>query len=355
LLVQGLSASLSRFSQTYQFVPLAEDIAQLKLSVIIPVFNGSAALGRCMQSIAASRHSPHEVLVVGDQVAHSARQRARSLGFMVYGQGEQRGRWLGRNLGAALSSGEILVFVDPEVCLREETLSQIADHFSEDPPAVVVGIPASGPLRDEFAGRYRNGRIHHAGLQSSDFVPWTWPNFMAMERGAFFQLGGFRGDFNLPLHGYDMEFGRRVTRAGFSIFLDKKLEVDYEERLSLGRIFRDDFRASSAALRSALASRGRDESPSSAFAYVPTKFLVSVLLATLTAVSLAISPWISWAPRWVLLWLLLYVLAEVRLLRFYRDTFGGVFVGKALLVSLVDYLACGLGMVVGAGQYWRGR
>lgn len=326
----------------------------MKLSVIIPVCNGSGTLERCLESIAGSHHTLHEVLVVGDLIPDGAQQTARSLGFMVYGQGEQRGRWAGRNLGAALSSGEILVFVDPEVRLREETLSQIADHFSEDPHAVMVGIPTSHTLQDDFASRYRNGRIHHARLQSPEIVTWTSTSLMAMERDLFFQLGGFRGDFNLPLDGCDREFGGRVTRAGFSIFLDKGLEVDYDQRLSLGRVWRDDFRASSAAVQLALASRGLDESPGRrGFACVPIKFLVSVLLATLTAVSLAISPWISWAPRWALLWLLLYVLAEVRLLRFCRDTFGGTFVGKALLMSLVDHLACGLGMVVGAGQFWR--
>jgi hypothetical protein len=263
---------------------------------------------------------------------------------------------MGRNLGAALSSGEILVFVDPEVRIREETLSQIADHFSEGRYGVVVGIPASRPIRDNFASRYANGRIHHAHLQSPEMITWVSTGLMAAERDLFFQLGGFQGDFNLPLDGRDLEFGRRVTGADFSIFLDKKLEVDYDAERFLRGILRDDFRASSNAVQLTLAYRGRPEGMGrEKISFLPIKFLGSVLLATFAAVSLAISPWVWWAPRWALLWLLLYVLAEVRLLRFYRDTFGVACAGKALLMSLVDHLACGLGLMVGVWRYWRGR
>jgi len=328
----------------------------LKLSVIIPAEKGSGTLERCLESLSSSHHPAHEVLVVGDQIADQTRQMARPQGFMVYGQGAWKGRWAGRNLGAALSSGEILVFLDPEIRIRAETLSRIIEHFSAGRAEVVLGIPAFQPLQDSFISRYESGRMHRAHVQSSEMVPWTSTSLMAMERSLFFQLGGFRGNFNIPLDGRDMEFGERVIGAGFSIFLDKKLEVDYDERLSLGRVLRNDFRASSAAVQLVLVSRGFANSRGSrGVVFVPFKLLASVLLAALLAVSLVVSPWISWAPRWALLWLLLYVLAEVRLLRFYRDAFGRIFAGKALLVGLMDHLACGLGMVLGVGRFWWKR
>lgn len=328
----------------------------MNLSVIISVHDQARALRRCLESIAASRLGSYEVLVMDEGSTDGSYQIARILGFRAYRWKGQMGRWVGRDLGAALSRGEILVFMDADICVREETLSRIAGYFSKGRHGVVGGVMAPRSLEDNFVSHYKDAWVHHSYAQFSEEITWTSTKLMAVERSVFFQTGGFRDHFGTPLDGRDMEFGGRVIRAGFSIFLDKGLEVDHGRRFSLGQVLRNDFWGSSRAMQLVLASgKAKGNLRRMLFAHLPVNFIAGAIFASLTAASLIISLWAPGVLRWALLWLLLYVLSKIRLLRFYRDTFGGAFAWRALPMSLLDHLASGLGMVAGGWRFWQQR
>lgn len=201
------------------------------VSVIIPVYNDSANLDRCLEAIMHSDWPRFECLVVDDgstdpQVATVVRQH----GARYLRMDRRNGPAASRNAGAAVATGHVLFFTDADVLLHPDTISKaIAVLQSVPAVAAVIGSYDDQPTERSLLSRYRN-LFHHFNHQIANEEASTfWTGCGAIRKPVFAALGGFDSRFNRPSI-EDIEFGYRMHEGGQRIRLVKDMLCTHMKR-----------------------------------------------------------------------------------------------------------------------------
>lgn len=128
----------------------------MSVSVIIPVYNAAEHLEACLAHLAASAIPPLECIVVDDGSADGSAKVARRYGAKVLSTGGRAGPAHARNLGARGARGEILFFVDSDVCVHPDTLERLRQDFQADPELdALIGSYDASPASPDFLSQYR--------------------------------------------------------------------------------------------------------------------------------------------------------------------------------------------------------
>ena len=115
----------------------------MRMSIIIPVYNGAATLDRCLRSILTQTYEDYQVVIVDDGSTDAtltiARDwAARDTRFQVvsepcYGPGAARNR------GLILAQGEYVVYMDADdYWVRDDLLQELADRIENKPADVYM-------------------------------------------------------------------------------------------------------------------------------------------------------------------------------------------------------------------------
>jgi glycosyltransferase involved in cell wall biosynthesis len=110
---------LEILSQTMPFA------ARRIISVIVPERNGGANLQECLAGLIKATPSSAELIVVADGDADGSWRVAKEFRAKVLKIPESQGPARARNLGAQNAQGDILFFVDADVVIPPDALSQI--------------------------------------------------------------------------------------------------------------------------------------------------------------------------------------------------------------------------------------
>jgi glycosyltransferase involved in cell wall biosynthesis len=162
-----------------------------RVSVVICAYNEERHITRLLRSLQRQSLPPSEVIVVDDGSTDATAARAQMAGAKVL-KVDHAGPAAGRNAGAKLATGEILVFVDGDMeCARgflaaltgPIVQAEAVGTFSKE---IYVGEPANAWSRAYCYIR----RIGYPRLLGPDF-PDRWSNFRAIRRDAFLSVGGY--------------------------------------------------------------------------------------------------------------------------------------------------------------------
>jgi len=197
-------------------------------------------LERCLEALSKSTVTPWECLVVDDGSDDDAIAAAERHGAHTIALGRRRGPAHARNVGARQARGEVILFLDSDVCIHEDTLTRVVDHFRRDALLVaVIGAYDDSPAATPFVSQYRNllhCSTHRLGLpEASTF----WSACGAIRREAFLHVGGFDEHFGRPAI-EDIEFGSRVKAQGGRILLDPAIQVQHLKCWTLGKMIKTD-------------------------------------------------------------------------------------------------------------------
>lgn len=187
----------------------------MRLSVIIPVLNGSSVLPRCLAALAGSTRRPDQIVVVDDGSDDGTPELARSLGAEVIStRGGPLGPASARNLGAGEAVGQVLVFIDADVAVHPDTLAQIEGHFAADPGLdALFGSYDDAPPERSVASLYKNLLHHHTHQRSRPESSTFWAGCGAVRAEVFRAFGGFEAAYDRPSI-EDIELGVRLRRGG---------------------------------------------------------------------------------------------------------------------------------------------
>ena len=214
---------------------------QFRVSVIIPVYNGAEFLRQCLTSMAASTERPFECIVVDDGSTDNSKKTAAEFGARVFSTEGRRGPACARNLGAKEARGDILFFVDSDVCVEPDTIANIVAEFRRDPEVdAVIGSYDRWPSAPNFMSQYRNLMHHYVHQRSKRESTSFWAGCGAIRLNVFRDFGGFDEMYQAPAI-EDIELGYRLSSAGRRIVLCGHIQVKHLKRWSIRSVMKADF------------------------------------------------------------------------------------------------------------------
>jgi glycosyl transferase family 2 len=206
------------------------------LSVIMPVYSGAHQLPDVLAAIAASDlpRECWELIVVDDASPDGSAERAAAYADTIIRlTGRPRGPAYARNRGFEVAHGDIVVFIDADVCIRADVLRRFAAHFVEPTVGAVFGsytveTPASG-----IVSQYRNLLHRYVRLCSAPDVDFFWAACGAIRRSDFAAAGMFDEWHYWRPQAEGAELGQRITARGRRIVLDPLIQAVHLRRWTL--------------------------------------------------------------------------------------------------------------------------
>lgn len=211
--------------------PFAAGEGVRPISVIIPTYNRQKWLGEILESIVLQSlpFDQFEVIVVDDGSTDNTAQivqRPYPFPLRYFYQANQ-GDAAARNLGAAQSQAEFLVFLDDDMILDKDFLVQLLSAHPAGRNCIVVGTDT---LWVEEVNPMELGKVPPApapGLPPVETISFAdvCSNNMSIRREAFFAVGMMEGlDFPGSSIWCDVDFTYRAQQKGFG-FLRSRLAL----------------------------------------------------------------------------------------------------------------------------------
>ncbi len=201
---------------TWQSVPHGEQKHWPKVSVVVCSYNGATTLRGCLESLMAVDYPDYEVILVDDGSGDATSKIAEEFPQVVYHRQENRGLSVARNVGAELSTGEIVAYTDSD-CEADAGWLRYMVQAMEDQQVEAIGGPNITPLDSSWTARCVGaspGNPSHVMLddQHAEHVPGC---NMAFRRSTLLGIGGFDAQFRQA--GDDVDICWRFLDAGLPI------------------------------------------------------------------------------------------------------------------------------------------
>jgi len=211
----------------------------VNVSVVIPVHNGGENLRLCLEALAQSTRPPDELIVLDDASTDGSGELAQTFGARVLRlPGPPRGAAVPRNRGAAVASGDLLVFLDADVAVHTDALEKMDRTMTEHADiAALFGSYDTSPRAESLVSRYKNLLHHYVHQHGRGEASTFWTGCGAIRREVFESVGGFDESFRAI---EDIELGARVRRAGYRVWLCPDVQVTHLKRWTLRSLLRSD-------------------------------------------------------------------------------------------------------------------
>jgi len=155
----------------------------MKLSIIVPAYNVEKTIQACLESIRNSDTKDYEIIVVDDGSEDQTREIAGRLADRVISHDNNRGLLATRESGMREAGGEILVFIDADVCIFKETLSLIEDYFLGNPSInALTGLLSKTHPNQNFFSQYKNLYMNYMFHKLPDRVSFFYGSIFALRR-----------------------------------------------------------------------------------------------------------------------------------------------------------------------------
>lgn len=134
--------------------------ADPRFSVVIPVYNGAATIGRALDSVMAQTYPVLEILVIDDGSTDQTEAIVREYGAAVrYVRQTNAGPSAARNHGVDLAQGDWIAFLDADDWYYPDRLRQHAE--------LIKGHPGLDFLIGNFDYRDAEGGLMHSSMSTS--------------------------------------------------------------------------------------------------------------------------------------------------------------------------------------------
>ena len=217
----------------------------LALSVVIPARNAAQTLPMSLAALARSdlAREEWEVIVVDDASTDDTTAVARGLADVVVELPTRRalGPAYARNRGCDVARGEIIVFIDADVCVHRDTLRRFAELFRDDPTiGAAFGSYDAHPPAPGLISQYRNLLHHHVHQRNGGEAETFWAGCGAVRRSVFIDADQF-DEWHYPRPQIeDIELGARIRALGHRIVLRPDIQATHLKRWTLGAVIRTD-------------------------------------------------------------------------------------------------------------------
>jgi len=210
------------------------------VAVVIPVYNASEHLEKCLGKLSASLEPADEVIVVDDGSTDSTPDVARRFPVRLFATGKRSGPAAARNLGARQASADILYFIDADVVVASDTVGRIRAAFADDPRLdALIGSYDDAPESGDFLSQYKNLMHHFVHQRAREDACTFWSGCGAIRRDVFLQHGGFDESYDRAAI-EDIELGYRLFQAKRKMVLDPSIQVKHLKKWTFWGLLRTD-------------------------------------------------------------------------------------------------------------------
>jgi glycosyltransferase involved in cell wall biosynthesis len=210
------------------------------ISVVIPACNAERYLPLCLEALRNSLVAPFETIVVDDGSTDATAKIAVAFGAHLLQTPKQMGAAAARNLGVQKATGDVLFFLDSDVCVKPDTLQKIRERFEQDADlTALMGSYDSEPGSPDFLSQYRNLMHAYVHQSSAERASTFWTGCGAIRRDVFIEHSGFNENYK---HSSieDIELGYRLIRDKRKIILDSSIEVTHLKKWTFWNLLKTD-------------------------------------------------------------------------------------------------------------------
>lgn len=208
--------------------------------MVVPAHNAAAVLERCLAALARSAVPPLECLVIDDASTDPVKSVAERHGARLIVLKHRAGPARARNIGALYAQGDLILFLDADVCIHADAITRILDHFRSDASLdAVIGAYDATPEAPAAVSQYRNLLHCYTHRTARPDASTFWAGCGAIRKEAFSRCGGFDVSYGRPAV-EDIELGLRLKASGGRILLDPEIQVTHLKRWTLMSMIRTD-------------------------------------------------------------------------------------------------------------------
>lgn len=320
-----------------------------RFSYIISFHSGLSLLERTVQAL-LPLDDDSELVIVADGALEDCLRVASGCEARVVELPHACGPAAARNVGAASTSGDVLVFIDADVAVTRAGIMRMRRIITERPDiAAIFGAYDDCPSDDGFMSQYKNLAHSFVHRTSDRHARTFWAGFGAMRRTAFDAVGGFDSRFARPSV-EDIELGYRLTNAGYRILLEPAMACSHLKRWTIASALASDFRDRGIPWTQ-LIWRYRELNDD---LNLRLEYRWSALLACLTLAVVTFGSTRTWVPLALPTLLIVMTAVNVRFYRFFLASRGVWFTARVWAMRPIQDLLNAFSFAVGTVLYFAG-
>ncbi len=192
------------------------------VSVIIPCYNASLSIQRCLDSVLSQSFAAHEVIVIDDGSEDASAQIINNYGKPVrYIRQENKGQGAARNAGLLAATGDYIAFLDSDDYWQPGFLSACVQFLDEHDEVIAVNTAQEVRIQGQFK-EYRPFCVNEKSITGplileNFFEFWSTHNHImtgsALIRSSVIKMAGVQCDDlrvsqDLEYWGYLATFGK---------------------------------------------------------------------------------------------------------------------------------------------------
>jgi len=192
------------------------------VSVIVPNYNSSKTIRKCIKAVLSNDYSNFECIVVDDCSTDNSIDLINDLTCKVISTYKNQGPAYARNIGAKNAKGDIIFFVDSDLILLSNAVSEAVKTLRGNKDVGgVIGIYSSIPANNTFVAKVMaiKKRTDFFGVKKTTCISGA---ITALRKKVFLEFGGFDTRFK-GADVEDFDLGHKITEK-YSLIFNPKIQ-----------------------------------------------------------------------------------------------------------------------------------
>jgi len=218
------------------------NLSPIGVSVIVPAYNASATMARCLQALSQQNcFQPFEIIVVDDGSFDDTAKIVCSFPGVQYVRQENAGPASARNHGAKLARGEFLAFTDSDCIPHDDWITRLMAGLGQSQVAVVAGSYGIANGESRLARCvFAEIRWRHTHIMP-DFPKAFGSYNFCVKKNVFLAVGGFHEGYR-HASGEDNDLSYKIIGLHERIYFERKALVDHYHPSVITKYLKEQFR-----------------------------------------------------------------------------------------------------------------
>jgi cellulose synthase/poly-beta-1,6-N-acetylglucosamine synthase-like glycosyltransferase len=208
-----------------------------EISVIVPVYNGEKTIDKCIKSILKSSFKNFEIITINDNSTDNSLKIIKKFPIKIFNVNFDSASKV-RNFGAKKAKAKILVFVDQDVVIKNDTLKKFYEILKRNPDvSAAIATPDKNRKYKTFLGEYENLYLNYSFTRHGKETSNLHSSTFAIRKSVFQKVGGFNEKIK-GVEQEDRELGERLVRNRFRVWFLKNVKVVHLKEYNLKSFIR---------------------------------------------------------------------------------------------------------------------